>query len=85
MDGMTALAILHCHPTPHQVAARAWAEAQAAALGLGRWEFFAPDFAPDAFVMVALDDGWARVGRRAADGSWHWGGPAMPLPYWGKQ
>lgn len=82
MDGIDA------YPNPpsdKQRAARAWAERQARMLDIGSWEFFAPDMAPDSFVMVALDDGWARVGRRGADGSWHWGGPTMPLPYWGKQ
>lgn len=66
-------------------AAMAFARYEAKRMGLGRWEFFAPDLAPDAFVLVAHDDGWARVGRRGADGSWFWDGPAMPIPYWGEQ
>lgn len=83
MDGVTGQA--GDVPSDKQRAARAFLERKLPDMDVGVCEFFAPDLAPDAFVLVAFDDGWARVGRRVADGSWFWGGPPMPIPYWGRQ
>lgn len=71
--------------TDTQREAMAWCERQAGRLHLGLWEVFMPDAHPDACVMVALEEGWFRVGRRAPDGRWYWDTREQRTPYWGRQ